>query len=65
MVPQLKGEKQKTLFANYWAHLINAGAFEKALGKCEGKDTKVRKTLERTLLVNRGFHRMLVAREFG
>jgi hypothetical protein len=59
------GERTKTLFVNYWLHLIHAGAFEKALEKCVGDSTEVREILEETLLVGTGFHRMLVARELS
>ena len=59
------GAKQKALFVNYWTHLNNNGAFKRALDKFIGVNTKINKILERTLLINSGFHRMLVAREFG
>ena len=59
------GKRTKTLFVNYWFHLIHAGAFEKALDECVGDSTDVRGILEETLLVGTGFHRMLVARELN
>jgi hypothetical protein len=64
-ISEKEGMKQKSLFANYWAHLLGAGAFEEALNQCAGEDTKIRRILEKTLLVNTMFHRMLVAREFS
>ena len=64
-ISEKEGMKQKSLFANYWAHLLGASAFEEALSQCAGEDTKIRSTLEKTLLVNTRFHRMLVAREFS
>ena len=59
------GRKQKSLFANYWAHLLEAGAFAEAWSQFAGKDTDIHNILEKTLFVKTTFHRMLVAREFG
>ena len=64
-VAPAKLDKQKALFANYWVHLHQIGAIQRAMDLCEGNDTPTRLILEDTLLVNTGFHRMLVARSFA
>jgi hypothetical protein len=55
-------EQTKTVFANYWAHLHDTGAFEKALKEFKS-GAPIRRVLEETLLVHTSWHRMLVARE--
>ena len=58
------GWKQKSLFVNFWAHLIKTGAFEHALSEFADEDAQISLILEKKLFIKTAFHRMLIAREY-